>query len=54
MSILNQLFEFFTGNYIQDSHFELNKFTYDLTREYAERHNMTIDQVLSIQHKETK
>lgn len=47
--MIDKLYEILTGNYIQKSHFELNKFNYDLTREYAERHGMTIDQVLDIQ-----
>lgn len=53
--MIDEIYEFLTGNYIQKSHFQLTKFQYDLTRNYAERHNTNIDEVLNIQKiKETE
>lgn len=47
--MIDRIYEIITGKYIQKSHFELNKFQYDIIRNYAERHNMSIESVLNIQ-----
>jgi hypothetical protein len=47
--MLNRLYEYLTGNYVQTSHHNMPYQMYCMIREFAERHHTTIDQVLAIQ-----